>query len=742
MLDFFLNPAFLAGTAGAALPVIIHLLSRRRYKRVPWAAMEFLLRAHKKTHRRLRLENLLLLLLRMAVVALFAVALARPVAKPSSVMADVGEKNRTIFLVVDGSFSMTARRSGASPFENARRVADEIVAQLEAGSDAVALYVASSLSEPLFDEPTPDVDRVREELGNMAPTAGVTDFRPVLGRIREVLENPQVRNAPNKSLYVLTDLQRLGWISRGEEGESSLGSLLAEVARAMDAVQVVDVGREETDNYAVSAFEADDKIIGLDKPASFTVTVSNHTGAEARDLTVEFFVDGAAQGSKPLTVSPRSAASATFTTMFARPGAHELRARLSSDALPADNERHLAVNVREELRVLLVDGEPLQEGEEGFFAAETAYLQLALLPAEDEGGAGRASILRPVVKRYFEMGPDVHLHPFQVVVLANEGRLLSADFEMVEALEAYVRSGGSVLIFLGDRIKPDDYNQHLYREGEGILPVRLDEIRGTPDRLVSLKVDAFHHPVFSVFDDRELRKLVTAPYTTFFFGTVEKDLGADTRVVARFDDERESIALVEKTLGHGRVLLMTTTCDREWTKMPANFVFLPMVHEMVYYLAREALGRRNLAVGDVLRRVVTRQEYSEEVSLLLPSGGRPSVEPPRRQEHERFLVTYGPLDRPGVYRLSLDGEKPVRECFAANLDTVESDLGRISEEELELLLPPETRSRFSLARGGALGAGRQEVAGGSEFWRHFLVLVIILLALETILAQRFGNYAR
>ena len=103
MFEAFINPWMLAGAAGAAVPVVIHLLVRRRFKRVPWAAMELLLRAFKKTRRRLRMENLLILLLRMAVIILAAIAVARPVIRTSTVVGRIGDSNRAVFLVVDNS---------------------------------------------------------------------------------------------------------------------------------------------------------------------------------------------------------------------------------------------------------------------------------------------------------------------------------------------------------------------------------------------------------------------------------------------------------------------------------------------------------------------------------------------------------------------------------------------------------------------------------------------------------------
>jgi hypothetical protein len=249
------------------------------------------------------------------------------------------------------------------------------------------------------------------------------------------------------------------------------------------------------------------------------------------------------------------------------------------------------------------------------------------------------------------------------------------------------------------------------------------------------------HPVLAVFDDKDLRKLVIHPYTSFFFGTDEKTASDATNVIARFGDESRSAAIVDKPLGHGRILMVTTTCDKEWTQIPAHFVFLPLVHEMVYYLAHEATGQRNVLIGGMLQKILTRSEYSESVTIILPSGGRPAVEPPRRLDHGRFSITYGPVEQTGIYKLEVEGAQSIQELYAANLNTLESNLARISEEELTLLFPPSEQKKLVVTTS-VQSAGRPQIAGGAEFWRHLLVIVILFLVLETILAQRFGNYAR
>src|ERR1700741_2772390 len=103
----FLAPYMLWGAAAAAIPIALHFFFRSRYRTVPWAAMKFLLTSIEQTSRRLKFQELLLLLVRCAVLALFAVALARP--QVSGVAASGKEAVDAVFLF-DTSFSMGARQ--------------------------------------------------------------------------------------------------------------------------------------------------------------------------------------------------------------------------------------------------------------------------------------------------------------------------------------------------------------------------------------------------------------------------------------------------------------------------------------------------------------------------------------------------------------------------------------------------------------------------------------------------------
>ncbi|MHC4599067.1 MAG: BatA domain-containing protein, partial [Planctomycetota bacterium] len=276
MGEWFINPWFVAGAAGASVPLIIHLLVRRRYNRLPWAAMDLLLRAYKKTNRRLRLENWLVLFLRMLAVLLVAFALARPVLRGGSVVAKIGERNRSVFLLLDDSYSMSYQRGRRTPFEEARKAAADILATLKPGSDSVSLILVSAQPDIVYGEPTPELDKVKQALGDAQPGHAASDLCKGLEALLEILAMPAVKRAPNKEVYFLTDGQKLAWVPPAGGGTLELTKKLAELAGKVETFSVVMVGGEEMDNVGVLDLLVEDRVVGVEKFATFTVMVANH----------------------------------------------------------------------------------------------------------------------------------------------------------------------------------------------------------------------------------------------------------------------------------------------------------------------------------------------------------------------------------------------------------------------------------------------------------------------------------
>ena len=187
----FVNVWLALGAVGGAIPIIIHLLNRRRFKIVRWAAMEFLLASLKKNYRRVRFENLLLLLLRVLMIVLMALALARPRISESGLIASLGAESRHAIIILDHSLSMQYRDGRETSFDKAKAVAHRILESMSHG-DVVSLLAMSDITEPIIREASLDIELIKHELERLRPGWGGTDVRRALIAAAELLRLAEI----------------------------------------------------------------------------------------------------------------------------------------------------------------------------------------------------------------------------------------------------------------------------------------------------------------------------------------------------------------------------------------------------------------------------------------------------------------------------------------------------------------------------------------------------------------------
>ena len=204
----FLNPLMLIGISAIAVPIIIHFLNRRKFKTVIWAAMKFVKLSVDQNQRRMRLEDLILLLIRCAMVALLAFALARPAMKSSTTDA-LGQAKVTSVVILDNSYSMDLRGEdgNSTAFAQAQAAAKATIKALPSGS-AVSLLLASDIVQGVIDEPTHDLNQAREVIKRAKVSDHATDLYPAMMRAMEILEG---RAVLRKEIYLITDGQASGW---------------------------------------------------------------------------------------------------------------------------------------------------------------------------------------------------------------------------------------------------------------------------------------------------------------------------------------------------------------------------------------------------------------------------------------------------------------------------------------------------------------------------------------------------
>ncbi len=669
----FLNPLFLFGLAAAAVPILIHLLTRRRPREVSFSSLEFISEVHQTEIRRLKLKQWLLLLLRTLAVAALALAMARPALRGTA-----GLKTRaatTLVALVDLSGSMGAEGRSGTLAGEARRVIESLLSTLGPG-DELLLVPYHRIPRPLTPRPISDLARLRAATQSLEASAHVTDHRLALSLAERVLGESR---SLNRELFWVSDFQASGFA--GADSGSGLSVRLGAWQQAR--VFLVPLAPANRANLAVS----DANLAPAEQGAALSVTAAAF-GAPAGDLAVE--VRDAAQDAplgRGFVALPDRGEGTSLVPLERMPETGGV-VTIPDDALRLDNRRSFSAGRAGTLRILVREQGP------------PSALRLAL-----EAGSPASGLM---VESAAGTGLAARLATSDVLVLHDPDRLGPAE---LQSILDFHRGGGALLLVLGAHADEAFWNETLLREtGLGALgPVES----AAPGASWRLRRALAGHPALAGFPSRPGEALSSAQ-----FRAVRKFTPRQGRVVLEYD--RAHPALVEGA----RALVLVASLDPESSDFAVSGAFLPLLHQCVKVLGR-GTAASSLAPGERYSGPAATGAWriEDEQGRLVPSELVTTSGATR-------LVS-DPLERPGLYRVFQ--ESTLRATFAVNPDARESDLSSLSESALLSAFPP---GRAQIMRAGSDFARRvREARLGRELWSWFVTLALALLAAETILGR-------
>ena len=766
MIPAFLNPLMLWGLAAASVPIVIHLLNRRRYRTQRWAAMEWLLAAARKNQKRLRMENLLLLLLRTCAVLFLALALARPTFSDTRLAP--GQQASHLFLLLDNSASMGARTGTGTMLDMATNAASQLIGEIGA-DDPVTLVLTNDMtgSDTARKSGRPRVVRrghhdhadVRSVIGELKPAPARADLVEALKTLEEAVPS---RGAVVPKVAILTDLQRASFegadAAAGAAPDAAVRATLTRLRDKGADVVLMPFGREVA-NVAITSLGAqDDRDVVQGAPVVFEAEVRNF-GDHAVKAEVRFLVDGKERGevsqevslpARPAGAEAPAAATAQFSTKFAddETGIHVIEARIAADGLPADDARSFAFEVRRPIRVLAVDGDPRPSDVRG---SETYRLKdsLAIKP-------GGPIVVQVVDEADFETESD--LSKWDFVVLANVEHPAGSDASR-KRLEAYVRGGGALLFTVGDHVVPDVWNQEVWGDGTGLLPARL----GKPivDKSAPVRFDlttANRHPILKDITNPASAALFRSPLVWGRLLPADAAPAKGSRVVLTYTyaDRKadpkspappdgaaaaKAPALIERAFGRGRTLLLTTTVDEAWTKLPGEHLFPVLLHEIVYYMTSHGNADRNILAFQTYSRALP-GNVGDAIEVILPDGSPARGQP----EYPTDAPPYMPFtdtSQLGAYRITIPlkpadilaaAPAPLTDAFTVSLPAAESDLARLRPEDVASRWPGLVRVATSFESTAEAVRPR-----GGEIHAAFLIASLACLLAEVLLVRRIAR---
>ena len=742
----FLHPWLLGLLALGAIPIIIHLLHRRKFRTVLWAAMEFLISSSKETARRLKIMQLLLLLTRIAVILFIVAALARPHLTGALFAGFLGQSRSASTIILDNSYSMGVQQGNATAFDTAKAIADGVASTLRRGDSLSLMNVGP---RPAFvSESVNDPEILRRQINATQLSHGGTDLLDALTKCLERFkESPQT----HREIFLVTDGRREGLGVEDTAGWARVNKLIEE-CKPKPKLFVIDVAAAgPRENLFVESVRLPSAPPGVGRGYSVECTVRTRDDTPGPPPVVTLYLDddereaGRVQG----TEFKDGVSTAKFVFRPKEPGWHWGKVAIGPDALEPDNARYFVYEVKEALRVLCLDGSPSSRA----FESSIDLLRIALAPeklVEGEPQEVTTNIIVPTV------GPLSKFWDFDVndysAIFVTDAPAFSEP--VAASLRNYVYSGGALVVFVGDAVRPEGYAALADpTSGRPLLPAHITDFKGeaveldapeTPE-VVRLAEFDFNHPVIRQFEDAKDGDL-TAPSFYRYVALAVDENDPDVRVLMRFDNGDPY--LVERRFGRGVVLLLTSSADLRWSNLPIKPVFLPLMHRTAYWLARRGSEAHELAPGEPIRYPVASRLVAAVLTLDRPRGAPEVVRPvlagiPGEKEGAKLpTLLYDGTDPAGIYTLRVvDTDTaeaaPVETQFCINVDTRESELTTLTPNVIRSLFKA-TPIEYIKADEDVLSRIRTS-RHGREIWRYLALAVCLLLMTESVLSHQIDR---
>jgi hypothetical protein len=738
----FLNPFFLIGMLAAGVPLAIHLMHRREGRTVQWPSLRFLKASDRRTARRRQVEQLLLLLLRMGLLAFLSVALSRPVIRAFG----VGSGGETAAVIVlDNSMSMTAPAAKSTRFARAKLAAGELLRGLPAGS-----WVALRLADGSEPEGAHALTKNSGAVAAALRAASAGDARGDMGAaVAGAIADVAASSAASREVHVLTDMQAAAFAG------APAG------AKARRAVQVVftDCGGEPPPNVAITGVTVRARRFVAGAPLGLDVRVKSFSPVhEERKCVLEVDAppgtesaqaggeSAGAEGERAVRLAANGSSGFSFQFAVDRPGDVTGRVYLSpADGLPADDVRFFRVHLAERIPVLVVERAASRVAS----ARPSFFIATALDPARLSGRGARSAIVPRVTTPAYLSGKATAdlVRESPVAILADLGRM---DETEARAWVAYVRGGGTLVAFPSAAGGLEEGAGALEAAaGAAFLPAKVGPpetaaapggAKPEPRRINVESADFAREDVLEPFRDLEPTLRAVTVRRAYDLRATHASGGRSVLGI-----EGGGAFLAARRFGEGEVFLFAVPAGTEWSDLPARSLFLPLVHALVYRAAAPRNEERSFLAGTGARVTLPPEVAGRTVRLVEPLGRRTDIAATVKGDGgaaRAAEVSIGRLARSGVYRLEGDAlPRPI--SLVANPDPAESDPARTGLSRMrELYLAPAGAEPVLVEDPAELGPAVARIRKGLELWDYLLFIVLSVALFECVYANRLAAGAK
>ena len=697
----FSSPFFLFGLLGVSVPIAIHLLTRRKQKHVRFSAVYLLFQSQKRSVKTSSPNRLLLLFLRCLGIALFSLALANPFLSLGNSEVFRNNSPASYVFIVDNSFSMRTKVKEKTLFELATQFLSKLLTQIPDGSE-FSLVLASHPAH-VYQGWIKQKNSFDKLVKNLKPSYQTTDMGHTLVKAANLLKTS---NNKEKKLIVLTDLDKNGWDKEVFSEIEPLPNIPLQIYN----FSTLSLKRNE---IAVESVQTHQEFLARSRILKISSTIKNYSNENQR-LPVSLIFDKELEKEILLDISAGQTISEEFSIPLRKRDPIKGQIKVGDDALPTDSRRYFSHHPNQNIKVLVVDGDPGTVSHQ----SESFYLERALNPFSIS-----VSHIDPTISTLAEL-PLRKLSDFSVVILANV-RELPIGYEL--ELESFVLRGGALIFGMGNQIDAKYYNEKL----GNLLPITLKAIQNIEKTHLLFK--RTEHPVMRAFSNKAIEEMKEIAFHSIY--TIEARDGKNFKIANWFTNQNP--AVIENDFGKGKIIVFLSSLDREWNEFPIQPTFLPWIQRWTQYAARglENISHQNLLVGESYHQSKDQGQWviqtpKGNLHLIITTDGQATFKKTQipgiyqvyelPEKHTQKTITKLPL-----------GSQPVG-TFTINVDTKESSPQKISEENIKTFLP----NLKVKIKSPELSGSKLPSAGGMLLTTPLFLFVVAILLLEGWMIRR------
>ena len=718
----FLNPVVLIGLAAAAIPIILHLLNLRKLRTIEFSTLRFLKELQQTKIRRLKLRQIILLIIRTLIIIFIVLAFARPTIK-GTLFGSIGSHARsTAVIILDNTFSMSVNDEHGERFKQAKDAALNITQLLEEDDEAFFIRL-SELPVAVINPATHDIGLLRKIISESQISPIHRNLENALRLSAELLA--QSVNA-NKEIYIISDRQQTAFPNPTGKNDS-LPSFTTQTQ-----LFFVPIGSTPVPNASIDSLSIISTIIENNKPVSVFVSVRNWSSNPLRNYVISAYLDGKNSAQSSIDIEPWTSHPLEIIVTPQKTGFVRGYLELEDDAVELDNRRYFTLSIPERTNIAIL----------GRSDKDSRFIRSALEARSRRNGS--LLTIQDITPDKFRFSD---LNTVDVIISLNIPSFQESD---CDRLKDFVERGNGLIIFPGPDIDINNYNRELLSKLQ--IP-QVEIITGSvlqPANL-SFSLYDFDHPLFeTIFEKQRSGKTANIP------GIESPSI--QTALARKADKKSRTIitlnnglpALTEHTLGYGKVLFFSIPASTEWSDFPIKGIFAPIMYRSVIYASpKEALNTSVITGDEITLHVPARIKgttAAREINpapykLVAPDSveeiiSRSGTDTATGRPDRRIFLPIQSINQSGIYEIR-KGTDHIS-LIASNTYPPESDPRLASDEGMFTFAERHgiASSNIHTTRTGeTLQASILQTRYGLELWKYCTLIAIILALIEIIVAR-------